>query len=481
MVIKNLYREEEMQNIKRIRQGARGVVIEYRAGCPYILLNYAVQDNGYRYDIPGGGVEAGESLEECCVREVREETGYQVEILSKQVQVNEFHGEIQFVNTYFICRVVGRTKRNLTEQEAEETGYQVEILSKQVQVNEFHGEIQFVNTYFICRVVGRTKRNLTEQEAEMNLTEKWIPFSQAKAIFSEYPMYKENDFFKYEVYLREYTAISCIKEEYLDRKMNVRSMRQEAIFSEYPMYKENDFFKYEVYLREYTAISCIKEEYLDRKMNVRSMRQADVDVIMHTFLKQGWHPRKEVYENYWNEQEEGKRDVFVAEVDGKMAGYITLLRRAKSGPFAEKYPELKDFNVFQIYQNNGIGWMLMDEAEKKAKAYGDYVTLAVGLHSGYGTAQRMYIKRGYVPDGSGGWMLMDEAEKKAKAYGDYVTLAVGLHSGYGTAQRMYIKRGYVPDGSGVWYKNKQGEPYTVCCNDDDLILYMAKEIKHGNE
>ncbi len=38
MVIKNLYREEETQNIKRIRQGARGVVIEYRAGCPYILL-----------------------------------------------------------------------------------------------------------------------------------------------------------------------------------------------------------------------------------------------------------------------------------------------------------------------------------------------------------------------------------------------------------------------------------------------------------
>lgn len=46
---------------------------------------------------------------------------------------------------------------------------------------------------------------------------------------------------------------------------------------------------------------------------------------------------------------------------------------------------------------------------------------------------------------------MDIAEEIAATYADTVYLGVGLHSGYGSAQRMYVKRGYIPDGSGVWY------------------------------
>jgi hypothetical protein len=55
-------------------------------------------------------------------------------------------------------------------------------------------------------------------------------------------------------------------------------------------------------------------------------------------------------------------------------------------------------------------------------------------------------------------------------------LAVGVHSGYGPAQRMYVKRGYNFDGSGVWYKGKQLEQYAPCINDDDLLLYLAKDV-----
>lgn len=71
---------------------------------------------------------------------------------------------------------------------------------------------------------------------------------------------------------------------------------------------------------------------------------------------------------------------------------------------------------------------------------------------------------------------MDAAEKIAAEYADTVYLGVGLHSGYGSAQRMYVKRGYVPDGTGVWYKDVVCEPYGGCCNDDDLVLYMAKKF-----
>ena len=73
-----------------------------------------------------------------------------------------------------------------------------------------------------------------------------------------------------------------------------------------------------------------------------------------------------------------------------------------------------------------------------------------------------------------GSRLMDAAETIAARYADTVYLGVGLHSGYGSAQRLYAKRGYLPDGSGVWYRDAVCEPYAICRNDDDLILYLSK-------
>ncbi len=70
---------------------------------------------------------------------------------------------------------------------------------------------------------------------------------------------------------------------------------------------------------------------------------------------------------------------------------------------------------------------------------------------------------------------MDVAEQIAFEHADTVYLGVGLHSGYGAAQRMYIKRGYVPDGSGVWYGDKVCEQYAPCVNDDELNLYLYKK------
>ena len=112
------------------------------------------------------------------------------------------------------------------------------------------------------------------------------------------------------------------------------------------------------------------------------------------------------------------------------AGYISILPCAKQGPFAEIYPELSDFNVFEPFQNQGIGNL-----------------------------------------------LMEEAEKRVKLISDRVTLGVGLHSGYGPAQRLYIKRGYIPDGSGVWYRNQPLEMNATIQNNDDLVLYLSKKFE----
>ena len=76
-----------------------------------------------------------------------------------------------------------------------------------------------------------------------------------------------------------------------------------------------------------------------------------------------------------------------------------------------------------------------------------------------------------------GNQLLEEAEKRVKLISDKVTLGVGLHLGYGPAQRLYIKRGYIPDGTGVWYRNKPLEMGASCQNDDDLVLYLSKDLQ----
>jgi ADP-ribose pyrophosphatase YjhB (NUDIX family) len=60
----------------RLRLGSSAIILD-PAGDKILLTRRS--DNG-RWCLPGGGMEAGESLAECCVREVWEETGLKVRI-----------------------------------------------------------------------------------------------------------------------------------------------------------------------------------------------------------------------------------------------------------------------------------------------------------------------------------------------------------------------------------------------------------------
>lgn len=82
-------------------------------------------------------------------------------------------------------------------------------------------------------------------------------------------------------------------------------------------------------------------------------------------------------------------------MDGQAVGYLNI--------YWHEVPELVDFGVLESHRRQGIGSQLMDKAEQLAFSAADTVCLSVGLHSGYGSAQRMYVKRGYLPDGAGAY------------------------------------------------------------------------------
>ena len=163
--------------------------------------------------------------------------------------------------------------------------------------------------------------------------------------------------------------------------------------------------------------------------SIRKMQESDIKDLSRGFISQGWPGREEILTRYFKEQESGEREVLIADLTSAVAGYITILPDAKQGPFAGIAPELSDFNVFEPFQNQGIGNF-----------------------------------------------LMEESENRVKLFSDKVTLGVGLHSGYGPAQRLYIKRGYIPDGSGVWYRNQPLEMDALCEDIGELVLYLSKNL-----
>ena len=167
-------------------------------------------------------------------------------------------------------------------------------------------------------------------------------------------------------------------------------------------------------------------------ITIRRMTEPDAPIITAEEIAQGWgaEGRLEKYHTRLTDMREGRCISLVAEWNGAVAGYINLYHKPLSGPFAgQDIPEIVDFGVLEKFRCRGIGSALIDEAERIAAE----------------TSNR-------------------------------VCLGVGLYCSYGSAQRMYIKRGYIPDGSGIWYGDKPVDPYENYCVDDDLVLYLSKNL-----
>ena len=170
---------------------------------------------------------------------------------------------------------------------------------------------------------------------------------------------------------------------------------------------------------------------MNAKTFLRLLEGKDIPDIAKAFQELGWNKPASQYENYYTEQKSGARKVFVAFVNGSFAGYLTICWSSTYPPFQEaNIPEIVDFNVLPQYRRQGIGTQLMDKAESEIAEVSPVAGIGVGI----------------TPD-------------------------------YGAAQRLYVLRGYVPDGRGIYYRGHYpvyGEQITV---EDDMALYLTKELK----
>ncbi len=169
----------------------------------------------------------------------------------------------------------------------------------------------------------------------------------------------------------------------------------------------------------------------DDKLIIRPMRETDIDVIAIERCPP-WstiQDVKEKWNKYYLDQQNAIRIVGIVEKGLKIFGYGSLLLQSQY-PYFTDIPEIHDVWIYQEYRERGTGSQLI------------------------------------------GWLEELAREKGYKEIG----IGVGLYADYGSAQRLYIRLGYIPDGHGVTYQYQPvvpGEPYPL---DDELLLWLKKDL-----
>ena len=203
-------------------------------------------------------------------------------------------------------------------------------------------------------------------------------------------------------------------------------------------------------------LSDIRQEY-----SIVSLATDHIPSISEAFNQIGWNKPASLFEEYLKEQEAGERLVWVAFINrhgersaaiqnnknnwiasssmiprnDEFAGYVTLKWQSQYPSFKEQnIPEIMDLNLLPHYRKMGIGSLLLDTAEKEAAMRSATIGIGVGLYA-------------------------------------------GADGGYGSAQRLYVKRGYIPDGKGVTYNYEPTIPGNSYALDDDLVLWFTKKLK----
>ena len=152
-------------------------------------------------------------------------------------------------------------------------------------------------------------------------------------------------------------------------------------------------------------------------IQIRLLEESDPPSIAAAFKIMGWNKSEAQYRRYLHEQVAGTPTCFVAIVEGQFAGYVTVHWQPNYAGFADlNIPEIQDLNVLTKYRRKGIATRLLDRAEGEA-------------------ARRSGV------------------------------------------ERLYAKRGYIPDAGGITYRNRFVEEGASVVVDDDLVMHLTKQLR----
>jgi len=129
---------------------------------------------------------------------------------------------------------------------------------------------------------------------------------------------------------------------------------------------------------------------------------ADLAAVIALFTEQVYPGDPEESRRHFAGHAESEADTFLAYVAGKLAGYLTIRWQSNNPLFRDNnIPLIHHLAVFSKFRRQGIATQLMDVGEQLIATRAEKAGITVGLFDDYGPAQRLYARRGYLPDGRG--------------------------------------------------------------------------------
>ena len=158
------------------------------------------------------------------------------------------------------------------------------------------------------------------------------------------------------------------------------------------------------------------------ELQIQHIQPGQVDEVTELFTHHVYEGNRDQAITHLAGHREGEADTLIAYAGGSLAGFLTIRWHSNYPGFRDQnIPLIQQIEVFPQFQRRGIASQLMEHAERLIATRARQAGICVGLFDAYGPAQRLYARRGYVPDGQGACQ-----DHRPLKYGETVTITHDL-------------------------------------------------------